>query len=372
MSSFESRLLDYLVSVSDPDFSAIRATLASDRDYDAQLILFYEKIWSTASTLYGNQPVDLEAAWSSIERQIESSATADSSQVRPPAVPLQNGVQSSANGVDNGVGKGRSALLRRLQQVVTVAAMLGAIAVLTMLFFENRTISKAASIDTVYILPDGSKVDLKAGSSVRHLRNEFFLMGEHREVYIEGDGTFDVVSMPEKPFYVLSDLTRVEVLGTIFKFSAEAHLSSAENIEGLVDFQVIDDTLHAELSPGDSASYDGSEFLVHKFEPPVTPIPPPPPAHTIGTADLVDVLGHQYPIRLEMAPYMHFEGTVQCDLAEPLDTLLQVLEQDSTVQIQYLPLSQGRYLLQSLQGSVQDKAPNYSYEDLLEGKPFDP
>lgn len=62
-------------------------------------------------------------------------------------------------------------------------------------------------------LPDGTKVWLNADSRLNY-KNDF---GNHlREVYLEGEAYFDVVSNPEKPFIVHTHTANIKVLGTAF------------------------------------------------------------------------------------------------------------------------------------------------------------
>jgi transmembrane sensor len=74
--------------------------------------------------------------------------------------------------------------------------------------FENETDSSR-----VYALPDGSTVRLGSSSTLHFNKN--FLAG-NREVYLTGQGFFDVVKDPSRPFYVYSRKIVTRVLGTSF------------------------------------------------------------------------------------------------------------------------------------------------------------
>jgi len=67
------------------------------------------------------------------------------------------------------------------------------------------------------ILPDGSKVLLNAASSLK-FPNSF--NGNKREVQLTGEGYFEIAHLAEKPFYVKSEGTTVQVLGTHFNVNA--------------------------------------------------------------------------------------------------------------------------------------------------------
>lgn len=69
----------------------------------------------------------------------------------------------------------------------------------------------------VITLPDGSKVTLNAGSILNY-PEEFD--GNTREVYLEGEGEFEVTRNQKKPFIVHAGKLRTRVLGTSFIIKA--------------------------------------------------------------------------------------------------------------------------------------------------------
>ncbi|SHG81617.1 FecR family protein [Flagellimonas flava] len=66
-------------------------------------------------------------------------------------------------------------------------------------------------------LSDGSKVWLNSGSKLVY---PVVFKGKHREVYLEGEGIFDVTHNKKQPFVVKSDNHEIEVLGTVFNVSS--------------------------------------------------------------------------------------------------------------------------------------------------------
>lgn len=66
-------------------------------------------------------------------------------------------------------------------------------------------------------LPDGSTIVLQPGSKVSY-QQEF--TGDQREIYLSGEGFFDVVRNPAKPFYVYANNVVTKVLGTSFTVKA--------------------------------------------------------------------------------------------------------------------------------------------------------
>ncbi len=67
------------------------------------------------------------------------------------------------------------------------------------------------------VLDDGSRVALDAGSSLRYARD---MAGELREVFLTGEGYFEVASDPRRPFVVHANHARVQVVGTKFNVRA--------------------------------------------------------------------------------------------------------------------------------------------------------
>ncbi|TCD28550.1 DUF4974 domain-containing protein [Pedobacter psychrodurus] len=66
-------------------------------------------------------------------------------------------------------------------------------------------------------LPDGSKVWLNAGSTVRINKN---FSRKIREVYLQGEAFFDVVHEEDRPFLIHTGEITTQVLGTAFNVSA--------------------------------------------------------------------------------------------------------------------------------------------------------
>lgn len=67
------------------------------------------------------------------------------------------------------------------------------------------------------ILEDGTSIRLNAGSTLRY---PVRFSKNRRQVYLEGEGYFEVAKDPERPFVIESHGTLVEVLGTSFNVSA--------------------------------------------------------------------------------------------------------------------------------------------------------
>lgn len=108
--------------------------------------------------------------------------------------------------------------------VVFVAFGLG---IATMLMVGKNTITKSQTIYTQHIvpygsksqvvLPDGSKVWLNAGSSLKYSQD----FNHHtREVILDGEGYFDVMANKQLPFWVKTYGINIKVVGTAFNVKA--------------------------------------------------------------------------------------------------------------------------------------------------------
>lgn len=74
-------------------------------------------------------------------------------------------------------------------------------------------------------LPDGSSVLLSKGSSIRFGKE---MNGAERDVFLDGEGFFEVVKNPAKPFLVHTDKLTTRVLGTSFRVKSFPGHTDAE------------------------------------------------------------------------------------------------------------------------------------------------
>lgn len=79
-----------------------------------------------------------------------------------------------------------------------------------------------SSKSQLYLLPDSSKVWMKAGSKIRFARN----FTTNREVWLEGESTFEVTKREGKTFRVYIDRAFIEVKGTVFRVESSPKQSS--------------------------------------------------------------------------------------------------------------------------------------------------
>lgn len=118
---------------------------------------------------------------------------------------------------------------------------------------------------STYELPDGTKVWLNANSSLKY---DFTADAKKRVVVLMGEGYFEVVKNPQKPFVVnVGDDYSVEVKGTSFNVSAYADEELIETtlIEGAVKLNMLLDDNQVssfDLEPSQQAAYHKKEKTV--------------------------------------------------------------------------------------------------------------
>ena len=130
----------------------------------------------------------------------------------------------------------------------------------------NQNITKSEIINQVIvpygrrhsvILSDGTHVQLNSGSRLV-FPAEF--SGKTREVYLKGEGYFEVEKNPARPFIVKTDFIDIKVLGTVFNLSAyeDEQITSAILVEGKVAVSQknkLFGTTEKNLSPGQGCFY---------------------------------------------------------------------------------------------------------------------
>ncbi|QEC79690.1 FecR family protein [Mucilaginibacter ginsenosidivorax] len=110
-------------------------------------------------------------------------------------------------------------------------------------------------------LPDGSKVWLNAGSSLRYPTN---FNGDVRSVQLAGEAYFEVAKNAKKPFRVVSNSQVVEVLGTHFNISSYIDDTSVKTtlLEGSVKVLSTKSNQSKLLKPGEQSNIN---YLSNSF-----------------------------------------------------------------------------------------------------------
>jgi transmembrane sensor len=107
---------------------------------------------------------------------------------------------------------------------------------------------------SMVILPDSSKVWLNSGSTLSY---SFEKNKSLREVYLEGEGFFDIKKDPKKPFLVKTSGVTVKVLGTAFNVKA---YPDEKTIETTVERGVV------QVTPNISKNLINSKILIYPHQ----------------------------------------------------------------------------------------------------------
>jgi len=141
-------------------------------------------------------------------------------------------------------------------------------------------------------LPDGSKVMLKAGSTLG-IPTDF--NHSRRDIYLEGEAYFDVTKDAQKPFIIHTSRMDIKVLGTAFNIKAYPGdaLAEASLLTGSVEV-LVKDPQHTKfiLRPRE-------KIVVPRPDSTVDPIPDPIPDSTADQA--ADPTGHSAAARPDPA-----------------------------------------------------------------------
>ncbi|WP_086478224.1 MULTISPECIES: FecR family protein [Arenibacter] len=112
-------------------------------------------------------------------------------------------------------------------------------------------------------LSDGSKIWLNSGSRLVY---PAVFKGGNREVYLEGEAIFEVVSDKKRPFLVVSEGQKIEVLGTVFNVSTYKNDKEVKTTlkSGSVDIEYLSQNLkkpknRLKITPGTQATYNKAD-----------------------------------------------------------------------------------------------------------------
>lgn len=161
--------------------------------------------------------------------------------------------------------KNKEMLFLRLKQAAIFLLLIGAGSVLHYLVSRtnadgNQVYQGEYSVEsppgqmTSVDLPDGSNILLNSGSSVTYSAD--FSKGK-REVTLEGEAFFDVVTDSERPFFVRSSLMDIKVYGTSFNIQVypDDKFISATLIEGSISILNKNGDELKRLIPGENMYY---------------------------------------------------------------------------------------------------------------------
>ncbi len=130
---------------------------------------------------------------------------------------------------------------------------------------KSEIISHYVSEDTHLILPDGSGVRIKAGSTLSFSPDQF---EADRSVTLEGEACFDVRHDIYRPFIVKTSSLHVKVLGTVFNVNTMGHNAGVETT--LARGSILIQDIHGEdvlfVHPGQQVIFENREqFIVNEL-----------------------------------------------------------------------------------------------------------
>ena len=118
---------------------------------------------------------------------------------------------------------------------------------------------------TKVYLPDGTVVCLNSGSTLKY--SPSFLKQKTRDVYLTGEGYFEVEKNPERPFIVHTNELKVKVLGTVFNIRSyhEDPEVEVDLVEGKVNVSMnSDEKKNVVLSPDECLIYNKERQQMRK------------------------------------------------------------------------------------------------------------
>jgi transmembrane sensor len=188
----------------------------------------------------------------------------------------------------------------------------------------------------VLTLNDGTKVWLNAGSELRY---PVLFLGEKRDVFLKGEGYFEVVNRGDNPFHVHLESSVVSVLGTKFNISAyeSQDFVATTLVEGSVEVSV-DGADSNILDPGQQSTLirSSNEIIVKEvdtdlytswvnglFE-----------FENMSLERITNQLSRWYKVdflfRETAARSLHFTGAAQREM--PIAFLLEMIEKTTAIQ----------------------------------------
>jgi len=224
----EHLLLSYLKGeATEAELQQVEAWLALDKR-NAALLDKWKKAWQHADAMADFAAIDVDKNWSQVQSKIQPKKAK------------------------------QVFLLSKIWRVAAAILLIATVAFLGREFMsssagEMQTLMAASLNGEAAVLPDGSQVWLKEGSSISFPK-EF--SSEQREVTLKGEGFFEVTHNPEQPFIVKAKQTETRVLGTSFNLNAS---QEGERIElvlmtGKVRFSTQEEVVI--LIPGDQLMID--------------------------------------------------------------------------------------------------------------------
>lgn len=173
------------------------------------------------------KPVDTEKGLRRLRAVIEESETTRSSP--------QFSTEKTEGAKDRLPRAGRSSPRQRRSWIVASAFLIAVLAGALALYWWQRPITRTAPLGErlAFRLPDGSRVELNSGSTLRYERQ----FGEKRSLQLDGEAFFKVEE-DSRPFVVRTFNADVRVLGTRFNVRAWPYDSARSTLVTVIEGRV--------------------------------------------------------------------------------------------------------------------------------------
>jgi transmembrane sensor len=208
----------------------------------------YRRVWMQMNQVRLEETLDMDALWKDMETRMRFT---DDRNLEP-----DQDFGDPVSGVRSSGSDGYSRIQYR--KFLRLAAVILLLAVPSFLLFRyfNQPELKQMTASTNVVegrLSDGSAVTLNAGATLEYPSS---FSGSKRNVRLTGEAWFEVKHNDSKPFIIVSDKVRVEVLGTTFYVNTNAENGQMEVILNSGSVAVYYDDKPEDrviLSPGEKA-----------------------------------------------------------------------------------------------------------------------
>ena len=195
-------------------------------------------------------------------------------------------------------------------------------------------------------LTDGTKIYLNAGSQLRYPTR---FRPDQRQVFLKGEGYFEVTPDPARPFLIQSGGLITRVLGTSFNLQAypEDGAHRVTVVSGSVQVSHPTTAQHTVLQPGEQAVYSAKEQVLTRVSVPDASVSS---AWTDGTLmfdntplpEVIMVLNRKYDVHIQLANERLNNCRIFGSFKRPsLETTLEVVCQSLNASCRY----QGREIV---------------------------
>lgn len=174
---------------------------------------------------------------------------------KAPSFDLEQSLETTINKLDQSK-KGKVIRFRPFIYAISAAA---SVLLIIGLFFNKVSYTSAPGQQLAVTLPDGSTVDLNAGSSLTHQR---FFWSNDRGVRLDGEAFFKVAKGSN--FTVTTQLGKIEVLGTEFNVKGREKLFEVSCYEGKVRVSTTDNQ-QTVLEKGDAVTLKDKKLIQSKI-----------------------------------------------------------------------------------------------------------